>query len=82
MTCSHGRDARSIAANNTGPMGVLCHCLTAQLDAKDRLIGWLLALVVEQTRRRTTGGVPRAFTASWRNTALPVQVHDDYAGRL
>jgi hypothetical protein len=73
--------AIELLATNTGdPLGIAAKAVVDDLARKDRLIAWLLALVIEQARRRTTGGVPRPFTPSWRNTALPVTVHPDYTG--
>lgn len=73
--------AIELLATHTGhPAGVAARKVLDDLAVKDRLVWWLLALVVLQERRRTTGGVPRPYTASWRNTALPVEVHDDYRG--
>jgi hypothetical protein len=75
--------AIDLLATHTGdPLGMDARRILDDLAAKERLVGWLLALVVEQDRRRTTGGVPRPYSASWRNTALPVQVHNDYRGRV
>lgn len=74
---------RLTATKTNDPLGMACKDVLADLDSKTRLIEWLLALVVAQEKRRTTGGVPRPYTAQgWRNTTAPVHVHPDYEGVL
>lgn len=68
-------------ATYTGdPLGVDARHILDDLATKDRLVGWLLALVVELNQRRTTGGLPVPYTHEWRNPVLPVRVHSDYKG--
>lgn len=63
---------RLLATRTGDPLGMAARQVLDEFDAQRRLTWWLLALVAEMDRRRTTGGLPRPYTHTWTNRAQPI----------